>query len=245
MSLLDLQRRFQARLLAAAGEGPDGGAAPPRGLLVYQKAYRATLKQCLCETFEKTRLWLGPRDFDAAAEAYVAETPSRSFTLAAYGEGFDARLGARWSKDPEVGELAWLDGALRRAFDAADAPPLGLEDLSIAAVAEGTLLFQPALEIRIHESNALEIWRALDAGAAPPAARRLADPLGARVWRRGLSPVFAPIPSAEAAALARMLQGAAFAEACEAFAREAEPAAAAAAALSAWIAEGLIVGVRA
>ncbi|MBA3591093.1 MAG: putative DNA-binding domain-containing protein, partial [Methylibium sp.] len=86
------------------------------------------MTRCATATATPSLIWA--TGFDAAARAYVAAHPSTDSNLRWFGAAFADWLFKACPNDPDIGELASLDGALRRAFDAADAPVLGLDELA-------------------------------------------------------------------------------------------------------------------
>ncbi len=246
MSLAEIQHRFVAALrdpqanldaLIAQGSG--------RGLEVYRHAHGASLRACLAETFEKTHAWIGDDAFEAAARAHIAAHPPRGWSLNDYGEGFAAELDRLHPDDPEIGEIAWLDWALRRAFDGPDSPepdPTTLANLDWDCA---VLTFAPTLAWRPVISNAAAIWTALAEVTPPPAAQRLDATADLLVWRRGFSPLYRTVSGPEQSALRCALGGGDFTAVCESLAQampDDDPVEAAGALLAQWLGEGLVVG---
>lgn len=243
MSLMALQSGFRDCLLGA-GDTPPGlsGRAGP-GVAVYHHAYRAQLVACLRDTFERTWAWLGDEAFDAAALRHIESHPPRSWTLADYGADFPGGLRRGYPGDPEVAELAWLDWALRRAFDGPNAEPIAAEALASVDWDAAVLHFTPTLTIGEATTNCAAIWTALAEGETPPAAERLPLPGGLRVWRVGLSPQYRTIEAFELEALELALEGVSFGRLCETLAQGADNDGAAArlgSLLVAWLRDGLI-----
>jgi hypothetical protein len=242
MNLRDLQERFAATLRGApAIDGLDG-----RGMAVYTNNYRSQLVSSLRDTYAKTRLWLGDGVFDELAEAYVASTPPASWTLDAYGESYIEWLDTHYPADPEIGELAWLDWHLRRAFSGADAEPIGVDGLVSADWEATGFRFVPTLKFRWTRTNASAIWHALNNESMPPAAEIFDVDAGVRVWRRDFSPRFTSMLAPECACLDLALAGATFGEMCEALTRLHEPDTAArqaGALLRSWVDDGIVLGL--
>lgn len=251
MSLLDIQSAFQAYIL---GEGPGdleawvsstGPADARRRLGVYHHAYRATTTAVLREVFDKTWTYVGDEVFEAAVAAYVAGRPSTSPSLDDYGFGFPDLLASRTLAEPDVAELAWLDWAMRRAFDGPDAEPVAPERLAALAPEDwdrARLVLHPTLIVRDVSTNVGALWASLDAGSPlmPPP---LHGPMSLRVWRKGLQPHFRMIPAEEGAGLRAIARGQTFASLCEDLARDGsdDPALRAGSLLAAWLEDGLIV----
>ena len=247
MNLLGLQRS----LLGYIVQETDGiqpyvqGVAAPR-LGVYHHAYRAQLLECLRDTYERVWTWLGDARFDAAAHAYIEANPPQSWTLGEYGWKFDQLLGRLYPDDPEVTELAWLDGALRRAFDGPDAAPVEAAACTDVDWDRAVLRLTPTLRMTSISTNAPAIWAALSEGRTPPAASPLQTAAALRVWRLGFAPKFRTIDPLEQQALVMAASGESFAAICSALAVRhdiANPAETAGTLLAAWLRDGLIAGI--
>ena len=246
MSLAQLQRDFSAHILTGAAEVEPhikGGAR--RGLAVYRHAYRATLTECLRDSFEKTLLWLGEDAFDAAALIHIPGHPPSSWTLADYGRGFDQTLAGLYPDDPEIEELAWLDWSLRRAFDGPDAPPLDPAALAEVDWDAARLSLAPTLVMCPVTTNCAALWTGL-VNEEPPAAQTLDGFAGLIVWRQALSPRFVTLTQPEYRALEQAKAGVSFGAICSGLAEEfPDPEAAAAYAgglLGRWLADGVVIG---
>lgn len=254
MSLLALQDALQDHILGHGGaiadhlEAPRGVDAAAR-LHVYHHAYRARLSDLLREAYDKTWSWLGDDPFDELVAAYVDSRPSTSFSLDDYGAGFAGFLAGRLPQDPEAFELAWLERAMRKAFDGPDATPLDpslLARLDDAAWDRARFAFHPTLVVRPVGAHLGALWAGIESGAAftPPA---IEPGLSVRVWRKGLQPHFRMIPHDEARALAQLLEGQTFAEFCARLPTDdgQDPAERAGALLGIWLQDELIVGLDA
>jgi hypothetical protein len=243
MNLKERQRAFSVAL--AMGAIPEGVDA--RGMAVYANNYRAQLRAGLRDTYEKTLLWLGDDAFDANASRYIDRHTPSSWTLDAYGEHFIQWLENAYPADVEVGELAWLDWHLRRAFSGPDAQPMEVRELVAEDWDRVEIDFVPTLRFRPMLSNAVAIWRALADETTPPPVVIVDAGVGARVWRQGLSPRFASMTADESTCLDLALAGASFGEICVNLGRthdEEQTARIAGGCLGAWTAEGMIRGLR-
>jgi hypothetical protein len=219
---------------------------------VYHDGFRLRMAEFLAHDFPVLREAVGDEVFGAMAEAYMGAHPSR-FRNARW---FSAKLPEFLRETQPFAEdrfgcgIAALEGALARAFDAADAEPL-----AISALAETPRENWPNLRFSFHPSVAL-----VDAPAASLAAFgaiQMEEEIDLAaiedkdfeilVWRRELDTQYRPLDEWEALALNEALLGARFGDICSmlAFARPEEPAeeltAAAAGFLVAWFGEGLIV----
>lgn len=222
-ALLSLQTSLQRHLL----EGDMGvvgsiaarhGIAAPQRLRIYHHAYRARLVDALRDSFGHTATYLGDEWFDADALAFVESHPSTQSSLNSYGADFAAWLLGRHPRDPDIGELAALDWALRRAFDGPDSAALDLAALAgVAPDAWSRISFAlvPTCARLVMSHNTLALWQALDQGDTPPTAQALPEPREVLVWRRGHQPHFRSPAALESQALAGLRAGHSFAAVCE------------------------------
>jgi len=239
MSLAQLQRAFQAHLVS--GDPSIVELVVPdqrRGLPVYVYAYRATLRGALRDTFEKTLLWLGEDAFDVAADAYLDATPSVSWTLSDYGDGFAAHLARTMPADPETAEIAWLDWTLRSAFAARALPQFDPAALDAVDWESATLTLAPHLAFRTVETNVVEVWNGLP--DAPVGAIRLPTAEGLIVWRNGLSPEFRNAAVLEVEALGLLRGGLNFSGMCAQLAERGGDANVIGALLGKWLRDGVV-----
>jgi len=155
MTLLELQRRMAGAIMAPLGPGDaialrtaDGRAVraeadeiiKPNSRLtsvdrieIYARSYWYRILDSLYEDFPGLRAIIGLRAFDRLARAYLAETPSQSFTLRNLG----SRLEAWLKHHPEHGvrnltlalDMVRLEWAHIVAFDGPAEKVLGPEDL--------------------------------------------------------------------------------------------------------------------
>lgn len=255
---LDVLRAQQQAIAAAlqGGELPAGLLRPtpqgaPARLDVYRHAYAARLTEALADNHEVLRRAMGDEAFAALARAYLAAHPSRQPSIRWFGQhlaGFMDRLLAEGDADglvphPALADLARMDWALRQAFDAVDAPVLGVADL--AAVPAGRW---PALRFILHPSvQCLRLawavapaWHAIrqaTEGKEPelPAPEALDHAL--LVWRQGLGTRWRTLDGGEAALLAAAARGAPLAEL---FALAGDDPAPVSAHLAQWLADGLV-----
>ena len=263
--LMQLQTAFQQHVLDSHPTlideiGAPGSALAPcdtrpdkfpaqRRLHIYHHAYRARLVDALRDSFGHTARYLGDDWFDADALAYVQAHPSTEPSLNDYGAGFADWYLQRHPQDPDIGELASLDWALRRAFDGPDATPLTLDDLGQIAPDAwehvGFAVVPTCTRLRLTH-NTVALWQALDNNEAPPAAAPLAQPTTLLVWRRGHSPHFRSLGLLEDAALLALQGGAPFAAVCAQMSAQfvdTDVPAQAGALLRRWIDEELLCGL--
>lgn len=227
-SLSALQARMQAHVLRgdeAAWQDvcDDQGLSASRRLGIYHHAYRARLLETMRDTFAHTWRYLGDEWFDHLALAFIEQHPSTHANLRWWGEAWPAwldgdRLPSLGVGDhPEVAELAQLDWALRRAFDAADAQALSAADLASMPVegwAQAPLLVQASAALLNLRCNTLALWHALDQDEEVPAVISFAQAVTVLVWRTDERPHFRSVPAHEEQALTHLLLGRSFEDIC-------------------------------
>jgi hypothetical protein len=258
MKLADMQARFQASILSGGDEIlhaiPDSPREKKEVLFgVYRDAYVLRLLGILQEDFAHLHSYIGDEAFDALARAYIAATPSQTPNARYYGQTFPEFVAAYagYRDKPAVAALARLHGALNDVFDVADAAAITLADLA---------QFQPEdfdrLTFTAHPSvrrldtpvNVDDIWAALAAEEAPPAAVVTDEPLGLIVWRKDVTPYYRSLDAEEAMMWDEAAKGVRFGVLCEMLATYDDPDNAplrAAQYLQTWISSGLLQGATA
>lgn len=227
----------------------DGRIGVAHRLHIYHNAYRMRLLECLQDSFGKTWAYLGDSAFESAARAFIAAAASSYRNLRWYGDAFPRWLAESFPEDGDIAELADIDWQLRRAFDGPNAAPLPPADLAGLAAEDWETLgfrFTPTLSLLPLRYNSVGIWHALDAEQVPPSPALLEEPAWLLIWRKEWQPHFRIIRSVEHAALAQLLEGAAFADVCSALSRqfsEEEAAIVAAQSLGTWLQDEMLVGL--
>ena len=155
MNLLELQRKFNEALTTplnseegirertARGDSmqelvegivkPNDRLSSVERLEIYSRSYWFRILSSLNEDFVGLRAVVGDRKFDALAEAYLAEKPSRSFTLRNLG----SRLESWLREHPEYTrpheqlalDMVRLEWADIECFDAPQEPTLQLSEI--------------------------------------------------------------------------------------------------------------------
>jgi hypothetical protein len=248
MNLLALQRGLRDHIVHGANDvAAQIRADPTPRLAVYHNAYRMQLLACLRDRYEKTWSWLGDERFDAAALHHIEAHEPRSWTLSDYGRNFADTLAKLYPNDAEVAELAWLDEALRNAFEGADAAPFLPEVLAEVDWDRAILNLVPTLRMRSIATNCAAIWTAIANDETPPSAAILNEPVALRVWRLNLSPHFRSISILEQKALNMAVERIPFALICDALAEdpaEVDISGMIGAWLASWLQDGLLVALE-
>lgn len=253
--LLRAQADFMACILDdSAPLPPEWDARQAAGIAVYRNAYRARLIDVLRNTFERTARLVGEDAFMQAAAHHLITNPPASWTIDLAGEGFWKVCADLFANDADVGEVAWLEWAMHRAFTASDAASMTMADFAAAMARFDTgqwddlgFALKPGTALRPVSFDLVKLWAALADSLEQAQPARLAEPKWALMWREDEVPVFGLIPQAEGLALMEILQGGTFGGVCTILSNHVEPSQVAAAAggmLRNWIEIGLITGLK-
>jgi hypothetical protein len=225
LKLKDFQDRFQRAIL----EGNDGildnltdGARETKEnlLQVYRDGYVLRLVDVVGNDHEHLRRYLGEPEFRAMASQYIAANPSQHPNARWFSRGLPdfLRTTAPFAQKPVLAELAALERSLNDAFDAGDAPVLGIADVAaIPPEAWSRLAFvvHPSTACLEASTNAGAIWMALKAEAPPPPAAVSPEPVRVLVWRHGATAMFREVSAEEGMMWQLTAGGAHFGDVCE------------------------------
>jgi hypothetical protein len=220
---------------------------------VYRYAYVSRLVDVMRNDHELLHLYLGDEMFDEMGRAYVAANPSQNPNLRWYCQALPDFLTstAPYSDHPVLSDLSALEKALNDAFDAKDAPVVGLADMAgFAPQAWAGLQFEAHPSARRLDlgTNASAIWLALKAEETPPDAVSVGEPCRLLIWRQDVTPMFRELSAEEAMMWDEAAGGIPFGVLCSMLATYDDPDGAAARGagyLHGWISTGLLTGVRA
>ena len=129
---------------------PNNRLSSLERLEIYQRSYWFRLIDCFAEDFPGVRAIMGAKRFRRMSEAYLAECPSRSFTLRNLGSRLDEWLRAnpQWlGREPQlILDMVALEWAQIEAFDGAQLPIITPDALSQAGE-ELRLQLQPYISL--------------------------------------------------------------------------------------------------
>jgi len=176
--LPDIQEAFQ-RFLLSGGDDAEIGAhvvgttrVPIETRLgIYGDAYRGRLVEALESSFPVLAQLLEEADFHTLASKYVNTHESTFFSIRYYGDRMAEFLATdvEYGKAPVLAELARWEWAMADAFDAADAPPVGIDVFAEIAPEDWAGLrfeWSPSVRVLELEWNVPEIWKAVTEGSA-------------------------------------------------------------------------------
>ena len=221
--LSQLQSDFQAYLLdstkGAAFKNQivnDKKVGVKKRLGIYADAYRLRIIEALSNSYPILKALLGDDLFEQAARSYIDQYPSTYRNMRWVGDKMSEHLQVNYPQYPIVAEMATFEWALGLAFDAQDAPILGLQDLASIPPenwADLTFKFHPSMQLFTFKYNALRFWQALNAEETPPKVTQIDEPCV--VWRKELNSHYRSLELAEFQAIQYVISGATFGELCE------------------------------
>jgi hypothetical protein len=194
MTLLEVQTRMARtifapltsadRIVAGVDAGyikPNGRLAPAGRLEIYSRSYWYRILDSLYDDFPGLRAVLGQRAFRRLSRAYLADCPSRSFTLRNLG----SRLVEWLERNPHYAakrpvlalDMARLEWAHIEAFDNAVERALEPEDL-LESGAELSLSLQPHVRLLSLQYPVDDLRIRVN---------HASDERGAAIWRAGRS----------------------------------------------------------
>jgi hypothetical protein len=152
----DVERDFAGAVLDADAAVPSGltrraGGVPARRFGVYRNNVYVSLVDLVAGRFPVVARLVGEEFFRAMARVYVEREPPASAVLIHYGTSFaDFIAGfAPAASVPYLADTAALEWAWHKAYHAADAEPLALQELAGAAgrAGEAVLTLHPSLGV--------------------------------------------------------------------------------------------------
>src|ERR1700730_8904906 len=248
----DFQRGILSGDDSILAEIPDSPKEKRETLFgVYRHAYSSRLVEAMRNDHKLLHIYLGDEMFDAMGHAYVAANPSQNPNLRWFSSSLPDFLKTTesYSKHPVLSDLAALEKALNDAFDAQDAPVIGVADMAgFAPEAWGGLAFRahPSATRLDLSPNASAVWLALKADEDPPDPVRLTEASRLLVWRQDVTPVFRELAAEEAMMWDEAARGIPFGVLCFMLATYDDPDSAAARGagyLHGWVTAGLLAGV--
>ena len=164
-----LQKRFVLALLDRTREMPPGIRAvgqtqPERRFNVYRNNVFASLTEALVTRFPVCHALVGDEFFRAMARVFIELSPPRSPVLMTYGDNFGDFIEtfppAR--PVPYLADVARLEAALTRAYHAADASPLTVDELASAPCGWEQIHvdLHPSVRIIMSPFPIVSIWEA-------------------------------------------------------------------------------------
>jgi hypothetical protein len=163
--------RFQQCFGSALASSADAGTrivdpALARALAVHRNTAAKAAQDALAANYPVVRALFGDEAFSACAGAYVRLHPPREPRLNAFGADFAAFLRGY---DPARGfaylpDVAVLEQLCTESLFAAEAEPVGADELSAHIAKQSLPRLHPATRLQQFTSPAVSIWRAHQTG---------------------------------------------------------------------------------
>lgn len=177
MRLADVQQRLRRALVEEVHGLPEGmlvgGVRPSRRFEIHRWHYEHSLTTAVTGRFPATGWLIGPMRLEAAARAYVRESPPSAPCIVEYGHSFPGFL-EHWSATAHlayVPAFAELDWHLGRLAVSVNGIPAGLDRLlafSGDELGDLTVALQPGLHYLQSEWDVDTLIQCYLTDAAPP-----------------------------------------------------------------------------
>ena len=208
-SLRESQLALQAAILAPEDPVWPGDAVR---LGVYRNGYWSRLAGVLRVNYPVLAKMLDEEAFDRIAYGYATQYPSRSYSIRWHGEHLD-----RVIEDAGLADLARMEWALGKAFDAADATTVDMAWLArhpVESWQDLPLDLHPSVQVLYLAYNVEAQWEAVKRDEAPGPFQPKVHAL--LVWRKELQAHWRIASVEEGAALNALAQGGTLQAACDA-----------------------------
>lgn len=156
------QTEFARSVLADSG---DSANELTSGLDVHRNTFRGSLVAALLDSFPVTAALVGAEFFGAMAVEFVKRSPPTSPVLIEYGHELPdfIRHFPPAETLPYLGDVAALESAWLKAYHAAEAAPIGVQELQgldPEQLAQAHLQFHPSLQLLRFPYPIVSLWAA-------------------------------------------------------------------------------------
>jgi hypothetical protein len=187
---------------------------------IYSNAYRLRLLEALLTDYPGLHGLAGDEEFDLLGRAFIAAHNSPYYNLRWYGGELPnfLRASEEYRQYSVLAAMADFELAIATAFDAADDPVLGIEDIArVAPEAWGDMRFRPHPSVqRVDlEWDVIPLWKAVNEEREGEHPARNDSPVNWLVWRADLRTQFRSMSADESAAFDALRKGSSFGEICE------------------------------
>lgn len=226
MLLKSLQSEFQNYLLDRPadilGHVRGNSRLDAKGMMnVYHYGYKARLVGCLATDFPTLAAFMGQEEFTKMAHLYIAAYPSQTSSVRWLGQHLTTFLQkvSPYKESVILRDLALFEWVIAYAFDAKDAPMMGMADMAIVppeSWASLKLIFHPSVSSVTLTTKAPILREAIQADQDVTAIDRRA---GADrqwwIWRQDLEVKYHQASEDEAMSFKLMQEGGEFAAMCD------------------------------
>ena len=253
MSLSELQKAFQSYLIGSAELSEDLFLKPASGelierLAIYKDAYYLRLIGNLKLNYAIFQKYLGVARFNQLMVDYLADHPSRFYSIKLVGSLFPQFLLKNYPAEIIWREISELEWKLEEALYATDESAMFLDDLRQFSPQDWPKLIfclHPSVRFQACFYNIPESWSLLKGdNASTVILTKHPEPVNYILWRKEQDSYFSAVDSNEQYVLNSLQEPKTFENLCELIAenkREEEALSQAIRFLQRWISEGLLV----
>lgn len=222
--LKNIQQNFQAQLLKRHPDifqqitGTTEELVKTR-LSIYNNSYRFRLLEALENDYSALVDYLPHEDFANMGFAYIKTHPSKSYAISVFGQHLENFLATAEAYQDKryLSELAGFVWTLNSTIDAANAPILTMNDMSVIPQerwGDMVLTLHPSARIYTAQWNVLPIWQAVIQNQQPPAPMEQATPTYCLLWRKGTQPYYSILGEQDLWLFQALQQARSFEEIC-------------------------------
>ena len=255
MSLLELERAFQACVLSQSGWTEDLAGSPGRAaerFAIHVGGYRRRLSAALRVNYPVLYRVLGDEGFDQLAHAFVAASPSTERSIRWFGAALEEYLRDQPAAlpHPALRDLVRMEWAISRALDAADEAPVTVKYMAGTSPHRWHRLrfvLHPSVRLLDLDWKVEPLWQAIKADEAAQMPEPERGSHGLLVWRQDLEARWRSLDPQELLLLRLLDAGHSFGDLCAHLAAHEQghkPAELAAGLLRRWVDHHLLVAPR-
>jgi len=221
-TLAQWQAGFKQYLFSGANEAVFAGQVASSNAInaiqrldIYRNAYYIRLQEALAHDFPVLLAFMGEGDFGREMAAYIKACPSTSPSLRYIGKRLPDYL-SRQGK-PQLADLARLEWAVLKAFDAADADILTVNDMAHIPAGSWQCLhleLHPSVSLLEVSRHVVDVWMAHHRERPLPVQHN-DETVALLVWRGVNGPGLHKLSSECRLLIADLDEGLSFAQACE------------------------------
>lgn len=191
----------------------------PAAITIYQNAYQRRLIDTLRADYPMLEQLLGVEYFSELAVDYIAEYPSKSYTLRYFGQNLSHFLknDLVYQQQPYLAEMADFEWLLADVFDLADTQNATINDMSEVTPEDWPHLkvnYQASMGWLVLNWNIVDVYRAMLTDSEVPDIHFSPIPRHCLIWRKEYSSFFRIIDTREWLAM-QILEHSSFAQLCE------------------------------
>lgn len=189
-------------------------------LAIYAEGYPLRLIEALEENFPALHTLLGDEAWEEMTRRYIAQTPSRHFSIRYFGNRLPEFLRDTppYRNEACLAEMAHFEWLLRDVFDARDALAVEFAQLTKAGIVDwASVVFQlhPTVRFTTLYWNVPSLWKAIEQESEPVPPEYSDSPVFWMVWRADLTTYFRSLDHPEQTFYLALQSGKSFGVLCD------------------------------